>query len=1647
MTGGSILTSNGSGAQASINNIANTASALADLQDGIIATTGDSSQGLYAVTSGLGSARVTMAGGAITTSGSNSHGLRSRVSNVTSTGTSTAIMSGGSINSIGTQAHGLLAENEGSGEAVATISGGSIEVLGTSSRGIVAQTNRFSSTAIARATMEDGSILTSGNFSGGIFANQRALGTYAVALNGGTITTTGQLAYGVHTVAKAGGTINIAAGAVIDSSGSGVALRDGDNSTDNNNDGFDDVNDLDLNGFRDDDNDGNSFLDVAAGGDNATSALPFVNPRDGIDEAENVTSHALVTTAGTISGDAILGLGNDVFNLVGGSFTGNISGDDVVGQALDGNDTFNWTGGNLDGGFYGRGGSDIAVVTGSANFDGTQIFDGGDDASISDGWNDTLTFVGHTAMLADGALRNWETINLVASDLAISTLAADTVNVTGGYLTLNGSNMLNNVVLNGATLNIGDERATGLANIVMGNASLAAGASGMALANNVQITGANIFNVGAGTMALSGVVSGSGQFIKTGAGTFTITGANSYAGGTLVSAGRLTGDTTSLQGAIVNNAQVEFAQSADGAYAGILSGTGALVKTGAGTLTLTGANTYTGGTLVSAGRLTGNTETLQGALVNNAQVEFAQSADGTYADSMSGTGALVKTCAGALTLTGANSYTGGTLVQAGRLTGNTTSLQGDIVNDAQVEFAQGSYGIYAGNMSGSGALMITGAGRIDLTGLNSYSGGTLLSAGYLHGDTRSLQGAIVNNTMVEFAQNTDGSYAGLMSGTGALIKTGAGTLTLTGANSYTGGTLVSAGRLTGDTTSLQGAIVNNALVEFAQSADGAYAGILSGTGALVKTGAGTLTLTGANSYTGGTFVSAGRLTGDTTSLQGAIVNDALVEFAQGSYGTYAGNMSGSGALMITGAGRIDLTGLNSYTGGTLLSAGYLHGDTRSLQGAIANNALVEFAQSADGSYTGAMSGTGALIKTGAGTLTLTGANSYAGGTLVSAGRLTGDTRTIQGALVNNALVEFAQSADGAYAGILSGTGALVKTGAGTLTLTGANTYTGGTLVSAGRLTGNTTSLQGSIINDAQVEFAQSAAGTYADRISGTGSLIKTGAGMLTLSGVTSISGQANVAAGTLNVMGALATSGITVQSGAILSGKGVIGGNMSFANGAVISPGDSPGTLSVIGNVSFSASSNFIADIDGRTYSPAGGAGSHDLLAVSGSVTLGGTLTPVLRGITGAATNSFTPSVGDSFVVVSAAAVTGTFASVTQPVSGLSAATRFDAIYGEDYVRLVVTPESFGATASGQNWSSNGDSAASALDGIRLDAGSRTGPLQTLFNGFYGLDAAQLQTAFSQVSGAIYANSLQAVTETERATFSSIFGASCDASCGLPESDTYSKKSLWGRYVSNSTNHNDDHLSSGYNSFSKGLNIGATLIDSGTMRFGVAASYVENTVTTSLAASSKSDSTAGYMYLHYTPTDEIRFSSVFGVSLSNTEVARGVDTTKGHVAAQSERQSLTVMYGAKVSYRGFVDGPLSLWTDAGIELSNTSLGRIQETAVNQDFALSLDKVSRQSAETQLASRLQLSSNKAQISVSAGAVYALGDHPSTMRNVGLGGANWTVRSVDSERLGIRLAMQSRAQLSRYVSLSATYQRTNQGKGYTYDRANVGLSVAF
>jgi autotransporter-associated beta strand protein len=318
------------------------------------------------------------------------------------------------------------------------------------------------------------------------------------------------------------------------------------------------------------------------------------------------------------------------------------------------------------------------------------------------------------------------------------------------------------------------------------------------------------------------------------------------------------------------------------------------------------------------------------SIASGARLSFDLAEDRALARDISDAGALEKRGSAKLTLTGANTYTGGTNVAAGTLQGNAASVPGDvaIAAGATLIFDQAAAATKAGVLSGAGSFVKTGAGTLVLSGANTFTGQVTVSQGILEGTAASLPGSsfsVASGATLRFEQTGSGTESGAISGAGALEKNGAGTLILTGANSHTGGTRLNAGVLRGSAAALSGNItteIGTGLV-FDQPTDGTQSGSISGEGSLTKLGSGTLTLSGANSYSGGTTVSVGALRGTTSSLQGDIMNAGAVLFDQEGDGTYTGVISGAGTLEKAGGGAVRVSQSQTYAGATTISGGAL----------------------------------------------------------------------------------------------------------------------------------------------------------------------------------------------------------------------------------------------------------------------------------------------------------------------------------------------------------------------------------------------------------------------------------------------------------------------------------------------------------------------------------------------------------------------------------------------------------------------------------------------------------------------------------------------------------------------------------------------------
>ncbi|ENQ4767154.1 fibronectin-binding autotransporter adhesin ShdA [Salmonella enterica] len=366
---------------------------------------------------------------------------------------------------------------------------------------------------------------------------------------------------------------------------------------------------------------------------------------------------------------------------------------------------------------------------------------------------------------------------------------------------------------------------------------------------------------------------------------------------------------------IAENAKLALSQ---GTLDNNVTGEGQIVKSGSDELIVTGDNNYSGGTTISGGTLTADhADSLGTGTIANSGV--LQVGEGELENTLSGSGSLVKTGTGELTLSGDNSYSGTTTITGGTLTADhADSLgTGTIANSGVLQVGEGEL---ENTLSGSGSLVKTGTGELTLSGDNTYSGGTTITGGTLTADhADSLGSGDIDNSGV--LQVGEGELENTLSGSGSLVKTGTGELTLSGDNTYSGGTTITGGTLTADhADSLgTGAIANSGVL---QVGEGELENTLSGTGSLVKTGTGELTLSGDNSYSGGTTISDGTLTADHADSLGSgdIDNSGVLQVGEGEL---ENTLFGSGSLVKTGTGELTLSGDNTYSGGTTIDDGTL----------------------------------------------------------------------------------------------------------------------------------------------------------------------------------------------------------------------------------------------------------------------------------------------------------------------------------------------------------------------------------------------------------------------------------------------------------------------------------------------------------------------------------------------------------------------------------------------------------------------------------------------------------------------------------------------------------------------------------------------------
>ncbi|AWK90098.1 autotransporter outer membrane beta-barrel domain-containing protein [Azospirillum thermophilum] len=393
----------------------------------------------------------------------------------------------------------------------------------------------------------------------------------------------------------------------------------------------------------------------------------------------------------------------------------------------------------------------------------------------------------------------------------------------------------------------------------------------------------------------------------------------------------------------------------------------------------------------------------------------------------------------------------------------------------------------------------------------------------------------------------------------------------------------------------------------------------------------------------------------------------------------------------------------------------------------------------------------------------------------------------------------------------------------------------------------------------------------------------------------------------LSVDGRLASSTVTVESGGRLGGGGTIAGTL--INQGTLDPGNSPGILTVAGAVTNGSASSVRIEIDGATAGT--GAGFHDRIDVTGTpgtFTAGGTLVPVTRGISGSATNGYSPVPGQGFTVVTASGgLLGSFAGITQPASGLPAGTRFDAVYGGNALTLHVTPASYARlAAAGVAATANRTAVGTALETLRPAAGVRpSDAVKPLFDALYPLGAAAIPAALDRLGGVVHAEALTAARDSGRLFGDVVFGRTATLRAAGQQASA-DAVTFWARAVGRIASSDGDGNTAGFRTRSGGLALGADRRLSDTVTAGAALGYQRTAVEargdagkTDLDSYSVAlyggysldgwfaDGQAGYAYGHYDSRRPIRFGSVNPLDRTATATSGGHSLNAALVAGRS----------------------------------------------------------------------------------------------------------------------------------------------------------------
>jgi autotransporter-associated beta strand protein len=739
--------------------------------------------------------------------------------------------------------------------------------------------------------------------------------------------------------------------------------------------------------------------------------------------------------------------------------------------------------------------------------------------------------------------------------------------------------------------------------------------------------GTGTLSIGDGTnSSYGGNISGAGSLVTTGSGTVTLSGSNTYSGGTVVAAGNLVlGSTASIPATGKILIQSGGALDVSGAYSSVTAW-----------LNSNAIHTASGGALA----LTGN---------SNENINLAVAGGGAYTNiSLGSVGA--NTYSGALTPAGNTYYLGGgggtlTMVNNGALVNSTSATRGLAINGNVTLSGSNSYGggtaINAGTLNVAGDASLGAVPTSPATNL-TFAGNATLQAGAPNIALAASRNLVINPSVTATLDTNGGSLAiaGAISGSGGLAIVGGGVLTLSGSSTFSGGAQIDSGTLNlahplavqnstvnlgpsgglnfaaGNTSPTLGGLSGVASVVLATASlspvslnvgnngqSTTYSGNLSGGGGLVKSGSGTLTLTAPSTYNGPTAIAGGvlQLSGSVTgtvaynfdngTLQGwSTVMSGAYSFVPMSTANNNGGVSGAQSGLYWVSDSNGTIGGRDYEGNTqfirspqfILGSGnltfYLAGGSHAALPANASSVIaspntsssgymgVALENVSTGAFVLALAGAGdssswqaesftqaQLAPYVGGTYTLDVINQYSGGW----GWITLDTVSIPAVQAGSNLLPVATPLSIASNATLDLSGGSQQVAS----LSDKTPGNGGSIINSNSAasvltlspSGGSTTFSGMIQG-----------GGGAPSGSGTISLIVNGSGTQVLAGSNTYTGGTTVSTGQLIVNGSLGSTVVSVSGGASLGGTGSLGGRVTVAGGSTAA---TQGTIKLVDGI------------------------------------------------------------------------------------------------------------------------------------------------------------------------------------------------------------------------------------------------------------------------------------------------------------------------------------------------------------------------------------------------------------------------------------------------------------------------------------------------